>query len=100
MILALTFKELSDGTPQALLNDMVRILKRKLEPPRKLTAHGGFAGARQTDKGNGRQGIETKNVVASFEGTVTVIATESPARQSFKVTVPEVAMSAFGLVPG
>lgn len=90
----------TDRAAQALLDDVVGVEERQLKPPGKLAADRGFARAGQADEGDNRQGIETKNVDASLDGTVTVMATESPAAQFFKVTDPEVAISALGFVPG
>ena len=83
----------------ALLNDMVGVKKRKLQPPGKLPPNGGFTGAGEADETDS-QGILMKNGISNPEGTFTLIDTESPERQPFKVTTPEVAISAFGSVPG
>lgn len=96
---AFALKILTDRAAQLLLENRIRVQKRHPQTPRELTTNRGFTGAREADEAN-RQGSETKNVVASLDGTVTVMATEFPEPQSFNVTTPGVARSALGLVPG
>ena len=55
----------ADGAAQALLDHVVGIEILKPEPARELTADGGFAGAGQSDQGNGlisqREGTRTQS---------------------------------------
>ena len=90
--LTFALKELTNGTPQARLNRLVRIGKRQLQAPCELSADSGFSGAGEADEGDQTTNtVQKVTVVFKPEGAVTVTEILEPVqsaaalRNSFKV---------------